>query len=575
MRDFAFSARMRGVSRLALVALATLAACTSPQYEIYLQQHADDDSTGAPSGGTTDEVGPTTSLGSSTADGADDASAGELNTDASSSSTSSTADTGATSEATDTGDDPPVGEAEKPSIVSVNLPAMVYAAGPVPLVVETENTAAVHVQLDGVDVGALVAEGDGLFTGELIVRGAIDNGAHEVEVIATQGQYKDKVSAGYEVKTPKPGTEAWSQLGPTGSRTNRIAVTPEGDLIEAGQTGTGDAARPTLRKRSALTGAELWPEKTITLDTNEGTVVDIAVLSDGRMWVAMNVREPMKDARPRIALLDADGHATGVELLGTPGRIVRGIVVDADGGCFGVGVAGVMGDWDFAYWAITAAGVQTLGDVYDYKGEDEPHMFRDLGNDVVIDGDVAWLIGLSQGRHEVNNLLYTRGVLVPLDVHTGEVVGPVLVAPIDGQWQHSAFFGGALHPEGVLATGYGCTIDCETYRIETALYTAAGERLWHVAEGPTDGLAYGSDVALDSQGRALVVGAVTQNGKLRGHVFARTVGEFGPPDLVHWYPGIGPSEALGIVRDSYDRLFPAGYLTVNGEMLARVTLIHG
>jgi hypothetical protein len=127
----------------------------------------------------------------------------------------------------------------------------------------------------------------------------------------------------------------------------------------------------------------------------------------------------------------------------------------------------------------------------------------------------------------------------------------------------------------LLTTGYGCDEDCSLYRIETALYTAAGDRLWHVSEAPTDGLAYGSDVALDSQGRALVAGAVTQNGKLRGYVFARTVGDNGLPLLEHWFSGLGPSEGLGLVRDSYDRLFPAGFITVNGEPHARVTLIHG
>jgi len=63
---------------------------------------------------------------------------------------------------------------------------------------------------------------------------------------------------------------------------------------------------------------------------------------------------------------------------------------------------------------------------------------------------------------------------------------------------------------------------------------------------------------LDSQGRALVAGAVTQDGKLRGYVFGRKIDVLGPPVFDHWYPGIGPSEGLGIVRDGYDRIFPVG-----------------
>lgn len=217
---------------------------------------------------------------------------------------------------------------------------------------------------------------------------------------------------------------------------------------------------------------------------------------------------------------------------------------------------------------------QTLGDVYDYQPGIWPHKFRDLASDVLIAGDVAWAIGSSQGPHD-NKPARTRGVLLPMDLHTGEVVSPVIVAPTDGGWEQSAFFGGALHPDGMLVTGYGCDATCELYRIETSLHTAAGDRPWHMPEAPVDGLAYGSDVAFDSQGRALVAGALTQNGKLRGYVFGHAVGQNGWPVLEHEYPGLGPSEALGIVRDVYDRIFPAGYVTVNGETQARITLIHG
>ncbi len=124
-------------------------------------------------------------------------------------------------------------------------------------------------------------------------------------------------------------------------------------------------------------------------------------------------------------------------------------------------------------------------------------------------------------------------------------------------------------------TGYGCDDTCTTYRIETSRYSVDGKRTWFAPGAKNIGLAYGSDVALDSQGRALVAGAVTQNGTLRGYVFGRKVGGDAPAVFDLWYPGVGPSEALGIVRDSYDRIFPAGYITVDGESQARVTLIHG
>ena len=571
MRGFVLSGRLPRMVRRTVTALAvTLTACNSPQYEIWQDGQAKFASTGevVSTGADVTEGGLGTEGGVADATtGGESASAASMGT-----TTDVAADTVAdTGDESGTEDNPPVVDPDRPVIVSIELPDDVYTAGPVPITVHTKFTGNVHLTRDDVDVGELIAAGDGLFTGELPVLGAIDNGTHSIEVIASAGPYEAREPDSFEVKAPMPGTEAWSQAGPAGSRTNRVAVTSDGYLLEAGQIEKDGVPQPTIRKRSSVDGDELW---TVVLDTREGAAVDVAVLPDGRMWVAMNVREPMKDSQPRIALLNADGHATDVDVLGTAGRVVRGIAADASGGCFAVGVAGVMGDWDFAYWRIDAAGVPTLGDVYDYQPMFEVHKFRDLASDVVIDGDVAWVVGLSQGPHD-GFAFHMRGVLVPMDLHTGEVVGPVIVAPMDGPWTQGAFFGGVLHPDGMLVTGYGCDEMCDLYRIETALYTAAGERTWHQTEMANDGMAYGSDVVLDSQGRALVAGAVTQNGKLRGYVFGRAVGNNWLTGIEHWYPGIGPSEGLGIVRDSFDRIFPVGYLTVNGEPQARITRIHG
>ena len=575
LREFA---RVVSPMRRLSLAAVILAGCHSPEYEIYHEQQEQFASNGSGSSGgpetTTGGATPTSTggLGSEGADATGDTSDATDTAPMSASATDSATDSG---DATDTEDSPPVGEADKPVIVSIELPAKVYTAGPVALAVQTEHTGSVSVTLDGADVGELIAAGGGLFTGALPVRGAIDNGSHAVEVIATQGKYKDSQPAMFEVSTPEPGTEAWSLPGPDGSRTNRVAVTPEDDLIEVGQTVIDGLPRPTIRKRSGTTGAELWPEGTITLDTREGGAVDVAVLPDGRMWVAMNVRPPGKDQRPRIVLLDADGHTTGIELEGTVGRVVRAIAADAEGGCFAAGLAGVMGDWDIAYWRIDPAGVPTLADTFDYvPPPHDEHSFMDLANDVVIAGDVAWVIGMSKGKHDAN-ADQLRGVLVPMNVHTGmPLVGPVSVAPADNGWPQSAFFGAALHAEGIVTTGYRCDQTCSNYEILTSRYGIDGKRVWFENDAPTAGLAYGSDVVLDSQGRALVAGAVTQNGKLRGYVFGRKVDVLGPPLFDHWYPGVGLSEALGIVRDSYDRLSPAGYITVSGETQARVTRIH-
>jgi hypothetical protein len=187
----------------------------------------------------------------------------------------------------------------------------------------------------------------------------------------------------------------------------------------------------------------------------------------------------------------------------------------------------------------------------------------------VIDGDVAWIVGMSKGKHDDIMPRYLRGILVPMNVHTGKLAGPVIVAPAANGWPQSAFFGAALHPEGVVVTGYAATRPARSTRSRPRATASTVCACGSSTRRRQRGLAYGSDVVLDGQGRALVAAAVTQNGKLRGYVFGRKVDVLGPVLFEHWYPGVGPSEALGIVRDAFDRIFPVGYITVNGETQAR------
>src|SRR5690606_31043630 len=122
------------------------------------------------------------------------------------------------------------------------------------------------------------------------------------------GQLADLRDVPFAVAAPAPGTLAWGVLHPTGSTTRRVALTAEGAAIEVGGLDVDGVSRPSLRKRSSGKGDLMWPEGTIVLDERQGTAAAVAVLPDGRMWVAMNVRELNKEWRPRIVLLDAQGH---------------------------------------------------------------------------------------------------------------------------------------------------------------------------------------------------------------------------------------------------------------------------
>ena len=454
-----------------------------------------------------------------------------------------------------------------PEVLVIELPEEVNAAGPVPITVQTKNATSVRVQQDGVDVGELAGAGKDVFVGMLAVKGAVDNGTRKVEVFATLGEHEDSEEATFEVKVPEAGKPAWAKPGPLGSRTNRIALTPEGDVIEAGLRIGASIPRPSVHKRSGLNGTDLWGKK-VLLSELEGHVADLAIAPDGGIWVAMNVKEVGQKWRPHILLLAPDGSQAGVDEPGALGYTLRAIAADEEGGCFAVGFAVVDGgDLDVVYQGVSATHQGTVADTWDYQPPDKfPHSFADAAMDVVIDGDVAWVAGLSVGQHDKVGT-YTRGMVVPIGIHTGEAVGPVIIAPATATWAHSMFFGVALDPEGVVVTGAGCQDACGgVQRTETSRYTPAGVRTWHQHEAPAEG-AYGSDVVVDSQGRAIVAGASKQGGVLRGQAFARTIGKVElAPLWVHLFPfSKESSEALGAARDEYDRIFIGGYVTAGGS----------
>ena len=458
------------------------------------------------------------------------------------------------------------GEVMLPEVLAIELPEQVNAAGPVPITVQAK-AASVRVKLDGVDMGELAGAGKDVFVGQLAVKGAVDNGTRKVEVIATLGEYEASGEATFEVKVPEAGKPAWSMPGPLGSRSNRIALTPEGDVIEGGLRIGAGIERPSVFKRSGFDGTALWPQKVLLSDF-EGHVADVALAPDGGIWVAMNVKEIGQKWRPHILLLTPDGALTGVDRPGALGSTLRAVAADEDGGCFAVGFAvAVGGDLDVVYQGINAAHQGTVTDPWDYQPPNHfPHSFADVGMDVVIDGDVAWVAGLSAGKHDGLNT-HTRGMLAPIDIHTGAVVGPVIIAPAAKPWWNSMFFGLALHPGGVVVTGTGCQDACGgVQRIETSGYTLAGVRTWHQPEAPAEG-AYGSDVVVDSQGRAIIAGASKQGGVLRGQALARTIGKVElEPLWAHRFPfSKEASEALGAARDEYDRIFIGGYVTAGGS----------
>jgi hypothetical protein len=122
-------------------------------------------------------------------------------------------------------------------------------------------------------------------------------------------------------------------------------------------------------------------------------------------------------------------------------------------------------------------------------------------------------------------------------------------------------------------TGYGCDDGVHNYQHrDRALRTHGSAPLATPDEAPGS-LRYGSDVVARLAGpRARGRHRHREGDAARLRLRPRVGGEEIFPLLEHWFPASGPSEALGVLVDAYDRIFVGGYITANGATQARLVL---
>jgi hypothetical protein len=524
-------------------------------------------STGEPTT-TGPDSGPATTGTAATGDG-DTTGGATVTTDAGDSTTGT--------EAGEDGHGSSGGALPPPTILEIDLPGKVTLAGSVPFTAKTQHATSARAKLDGVDIGALQGDDGGIYSGSVEIHGAVDNGAHVLEVIAEREALSDHRSVPFEVDVPATGTVAWTVGGPAGSRTRRNALTPERDVIEVGTLETAGVQRPMIRKLSRLTGAQLWAEGTIVLDNREGWAADVAVAPNGKLWVAMNVRTAPNVWRPRLVLLDPLGHPTGIEIPAEAGQTVNAIDNDGTGGCVAVGFVGSgKGDTDVIMWRMNGDHVPVLGgNPWDYQppGEFEPHKFTDIATDVIVKDGVAWIVGMSFGKHGGIENPLSRGLILRLNIDTAGVLGPVIIVPESGTWTQSKLLGATAHPNGILVTGNACNSACDSQRIETSIYTSTGARVWLMPEAPAT-VAYGSAVAVDAAGGVVVAATVHEGTALRGYLLGRNIDGQAPPFNVPFPASKENSEASAVAIDKFGQIVGGGYRTLGGVTEARTVLVH-
>lgn len=469
-----------------------------------------------------------------------------------------------------------------PSIVDFEVPSKVSAAGPMAVQLLAEHTATAEVILDGAQTFPLAGDsdldGDGVhvFSGFVPIHGSADNGAHTLVAIARRDGLEDSRSEPFEVAAPLEGSPGWEKFTGAGSRTTRLAVTPAGEVYEAGAFEVNGLERPAIRLREPISGADLWKEGARVLDAREGAVVDLDVAPDGRVWVAMNVKEGDVSVA-RIAAFSPEMAPLGADLE-APGVTVQGVASDSLNGCLGIGSGmSFFGDYDVLAWRMNAAGTPSFsGYPWDYVPEGkQKHDFSDFALDVVIDKDAdeAWIVGGSLGKHELEDEAEeVRGVLLHVDIDTFGLVSPVVVVPPAGAARQSLLSGAWLEAESVLVSGYQCDLTCQAQNVLATRYDFAGVPTWGYS-GPPAKAANGNSIASDTHGTILIAASIQQDALKHGFLlgFTETGSEaFAPVP----FPEPGPSSAESVVVGPYDWPFVGGSATKGGISQGYVLHTH-
>lgn len=474
-----------------------------------------------------------------------------------------------------TGADEP-GASGKISIDLVAVDSEVGAAGPLPIVVETRHADEVELRLDGGGVGKMMEDpaDSEHWSHTLAILGGTPDGEHTLEVVARNATQLATREVSFVLAKPDGGTVAWSKPidAPPGT-TNALAITPEGDVIEAGAASHAGSLRPSVRRRSGDTGQPRWEGETIVLWPElAGEAAGVAVAPDGTIWVATNVGPANQPTRPRLVHLDPSGQPLGPYLEGAEGQTMTAVAATEDGGCVAVGATPDGTQRDGKLWFVGAAGEPLSEPVWTY----EPQVgaeFDEVLLGLAVVGDEVVVVGQAEGFHDGQLYKKQRAVLARLSRTTGDALGLPWVAPPDVMLTQSRLRSVVPNqPDGWVAAGDACDDECVERRLEVGVFSAAGERLELLREDH-DSTANG--VAVDSQGRVVTAATVVDNGfdaRLQARELPSGHLAFGVD-----YPGAAASdeEALAVVVDAYDRIYYGGYARgADAQPRAFVARVH-
>ncbi|MCY1067988.1 hypothetical protein OV090_24815 [Nannocystis sp. RBIL2] len=539
--------------------LTSVAACTSPQYAIYQQQHADD--AGSETSASNDTRAETSSdsplTSSETSSTAETGAAGTTQTDGDATAADS-ASTGAS-----TGDD---GKAVPVAVEVFLEPSPVTEVGPVQVSVSTSRpVASIDIFLKDENKGDVplvlgAAPGNPVHVFEVTSEDVPGDGMHTIRAVAHAADgVSGESSEALLIDVQPGGSDVWPPYVKAGPINGFTSAALRGNGIDvAGYFETNDGLEAVAVRVDGTTGQ---PEGGPVLlgpvaVTGGGRGPAIAAAGDDAAFVAWT--QPANGSTRWAVSRVKFGEAKGPVWMGPSKTSANAIAVVGDtlivAGAIEIGP----NTHDLGVWWVSAE----TGDLLDARefaapfSEDPQNWFDEVARGVAIVDEEVVVVG-ERETMTVDNILVRRTIVLrhALD---GEPVAE-WTSP-GGLLDEDAGMGIAtLQGGGFVVIGWGR--DKGSIRqVMTRWFSATGEPIAERIEPTPSSDAIGLAVGEDREGKLIIAGTLQQpKTDANAWIFA-IPGLSGPPvwEVVRNGPGQGPDEAAGLAIDAWGYTYVAG-----------------
>ncbi|MCA9662385.1 MAG: hypothetical protein KC486_28855 [Myxococcales bacterium] len=477
---------------------------------------------------------------------------------------------GFTTEASPTSD----GEPEPlgpPTILDFALaPDPIAFNGPIGVTIWAADADGVEMSLGGGVVRELDETEPGVFFGEILALTGLANGEHQAHFTPWRENIDgEAVIVPYTIALPVPGTEGfWETSEALGNgQTSALGVLPSGDLVEFGARVGDNGPRCYLRRRDK--GGAWEPADLLQLLPDvDCRAIDLEVRDDGAIFLLMDT---LTNSGWRWSLREMELWGGPLKSLGSgnAGEVVAALAISPSGEALAVcgSAPTAADDLSDAMVRVFREELPGQGKTFDYV-KDEVHAFdEDARGCVFLDEDRVVVVGVAYGQHKELEVDRSRDfqLVYELAVNDGEFVVSSGLAP------QAVASDVAIDEQGrVLVVGYLCGDVCEPDGM-LWVRTPEGEPIWSSPLGsyPVEAL---TPQAVRWSPAGYVV--VASGGEI-GNESAFTIRALAPSDTLWTYTHSEPgllNLALALAIGPFGEVYAAG---LGGNAYPAVAYIAG